>query len=451
MPSRQSRRQAALRDFLARGPSTAAEAAAHLGISQSSFSRLVDESGSALLIVGRARATRYMARRDVFDLGSSVPIYEIAEDGSSSRLGILHAVLPAPAFHFESSTEDGRSFPDLPYFLHDLRPSGFLGRLVPRRHPELSLPTDVQVWTSSQTLSYITRHGWNLSGNLIVGDEAFRAHLSQVANLSDVVDVKERASRYPQIAEAVMSWGVPGSSAAGEQPKFLLWGTPGPRALLVKFSPVTEDATSTRIADLLVAEHIVLRHLAASGRKAAKAEILQAGGRVFLEVERFDRVGKGGRRGLISMAALDAEFVASFAGWVPVAAGLREAGRITEQDVMDIRWLALFGRLIGNTDMHGGNLSFFTHGARVTGLAPAYDMSPTLYAPTQGHLRTPPFQVPLPDPADALSWPTARAAAEEVWDQISAHPMVSTEFRALARANRELVANARDIERLLPK
>jgi hypothetical protein len=95
-------RQIALREFLARSPATAAEAADHHGVSQSSISRLIDQSGSSILVVGRARATRYLALREVFDLGSSFPIYEVREDGSSAQLGILHAVLPAASFHFTS-------------------------------------------------------------------------------------------------------------------------------------------------------------------------------------------------------------------------------------------------------------------------------------------------------------------------------------------------------------
>jgi hypothetical protein len=444
-------RQAELRAFLARGPSNAVDAAAHLGIHQSAFSRLVQESRSQLLIVGRARATRYMARRQVFDLGDAFPIYEVSEDGGARRLGILHAVLPH-AFYFESLVEDAHPghFEDLPYFTHDLRPAGFLGRLVPRRLAGLNLPGDIQLWTADQTLSYLCQHGWNLPGNLIVGEEAFRTHLAQAAQPSDVVHPHERSVRYPELAEAVMSWGVPGSSAGGEQPKFLRSDPDGARALLVKFSPPVADATSARIADLLVAEHLALAHLRSAGRPAAHTELVQAGGRLFLEVERFDRMAGGGRRGLISLFALDAQFVGSFAGWVPAARALQRQGVIDAAAVDEVRWLSLFGRLIANTDMHEGNLSFFARGTRITDLAPAYDMSPALYAPTQGHLRTPPFQVPIPDPADGALWPSARAAAEQVWRAVATHPLVSPEFRAVARDNERTVAAAGALERRLP-
>lgn len=47
-------------------------------------------------------------------------------------------------------------------------------------------------------------------------------------------------------------------------------------------------------------------------------------------------------------------------------------------------------------------------------------------------------------------WPSARPAAEEVWRQLALNPMLSENFRDLARANLAMVAAARDIDRLLP-
>jgi hypothetical protein len=440
-----------LRAFLARGPARAADVASHLKLSQPVFSRLVDSLRDELLVLGRARATRYLARREIFDLGPTLPVYEIQEDGSARHLAQLHAVLPH-AFHFEGLAEDADSghFDDLPYFLHDLRPAGFLGRLVPRRHPELKLPADVTLWTADQTLSFVARHGWNLPGNFIVGDEAFRRHLEHATEPPDQVDGGARARRYPELAENVMTWGNPGSSAGGEQPKFLLVRAPGDKAVMVKFSPPVRDATSRRLADLLIAEHLALECLRAAGHAAARTELVEAGERVFLESERFDRLPGGGRRGLLSMLALDAEFVGHGASWSDSAAALHAQGRIDAPTLAEVRWRELFGLLIGNSDMHGGNLSFFTRGTRVLGLAPSYDMAPALYAPSQGHLREPAFRPPTPGPADAPFWDSACAAALALWTRLADHPLVSAEFRALAEGNGEAVARARPLGRLLP-
>ena len=43
-----------------------------------------------------------------------------------------------------------------------------------------------------------------------------------------------------------------------------------------------------------------------------------------------------------------------------------------------------FGTLIGNTDMHAGNLSFVSDHGRPYALAPAYDMTPMAFAPRSG-------------------------------------------------------------------
>jgi serine/threonine protein kinase HipA of HipAB toxin-antitoxin module len=48
--------------------------------------------------------------------------------------------------------------------------------------------------------------------------------------------------------------------------------------------------------------------------------------------------------------------------------------------VADLYW---FGRLIGNSDMHPGNLGFHLVDARPLELAPAHDMLPMFLAPSR--------------------------------------------------------------------
>jgi hypothetical protein len=43
-----------------------------------------------------------------------------------------------------------------------------------------------------------------------------------------------------------------------------------------------------------------------------------------------------------------------------------------------------FGTLIGNSDMHSGNLSFVSEHGRPYDIAPAYDMTPMTFAPRSG-------------------------------------------------------------------
>jgi hypothetical protein len=89
---------------------------------------------------------------------------------------------------------------------------------------------------------------------------------------------------------------------------------------------------------------------------------LSDGVRAYLQVERFDRVGRAGRLGLISLGALDDEFVGERLGWSQSAAALLRAGLIDAGDARELRWLSAFGSLIANTDMHLGNASFLYEG-----------------------------------------------------------------------------------------
>jgi hypothetical protein len=443
--------RARLLGHLALGPSTARDALGRLGISQPAFSRLVGQSRSDLLVVGRGRGTRYAALRDIRGVGSSTPIYQIQESGSARKLAVLHAVR-SRGFYLESADDtDSAFFEDLPYFLDDLRPSGFLGRLVPRRHPELEAPPDIQLWNADQCLAYICRYGWNLPGNLIVGDAAFRLRLQNIESPPDLVPAARRESEYPVLASDVMSLGVAGSSAAGEQPKFLASRTPGPVPVLVKFSPPVSDPVGQRLADLLVAEHVAHETLTAHGHLAARSEIVRGGDRVFLEVERFDRLAGDGRRGLISLFALDVQFVGRLHSWSDTATHLVALRKIDASVGSAIRWRELYGRLIANNDMHAANLSLFTDGLRVTGLAPAYDMLPMAYSVQQGHLRDPSLTLPIPDPGDAPIWNEVCQAAADFWSRLSAHPLVSPDFRRVAEANAAIVERGRAIDRLLPR
>ncbi len=439
--------------YLARGPTGAEDARAHLGLSQSAFSRRVARDRRRILVVGAARATRYCLRREISGVGFDAPIYVIDERGESHAVAVLHAIRPQ-GFYVESLDRDVEAgcFEDLPYFLHDLRPSGFLGRLIPRRHPELGLPGDVQHWTGDQCLAYLTQHGWNLSGNLIVGDAAFRAHLLDARTRTEHGTPARRRARYLKLANDVLQSGPPGSSVAGEQPKFLTTRMPGPTDVLVKFSPAGADAASRRVADLLVAEHLVHETLRAHGRQSARSQILHSGGHTFFEVERFDRVvgPARGRRGMLSMFALDAQFVGHLVSWIGTARELLAQGRIDQATLEEIAWRGLFGRLIADVDMHQGNLSFFMSGTRIAGLTPVYDMSPTKYVPRHGHVPQEPMAIPLPEVWEGSMWSDACSAAIAFWMAVAEHTDVSRPFRRIAAENQRAVKAGITADRRLP-
>jgi hypothetical protein len=59
---------------------------------------------------------------------------------------------------------------------------------------------------------------------------------------------------------------------------------------------------------------------------------------------------------------------------------LAAQGRLAATDAAHLATMELFGAMIGNSDMHLGNVSFFTEGRFA--LAPIYDMLPMHLAPT---------------------------------------------------------------------
>ena len=99
-----------------------------------------------------------------------------------------------------------------------------------------------------------------------------------------------------------------------------------------------------------------------------------------------------------------------------------------------------FGQLIGNTDMHDGNLSFQpTPNQAGPGLrlAPAYDVLPMLYAPVRGVELPPRTYAPkLPLPADQEAWHQAAQAASQFWALAAADARISAPFRATCESNR---------------
>jgi hypothetical protein len=432
------------------GSASGTDLRTRLGVSQPTFSRLVGTLADRLLVTGHARATRYAARRAAQDLAERLPVYTIDESGHAQHLAQLHAILPE-GYYVEAHGTDVRSgfHRDLPYFLHDLRPSGFLGRLLPTQHPELGLPSDVRLWSANDVLRYVSRWGWDLPGSLIVGDDALQRYLDAASSPPAVVELRDRRRRYPELAAEVLQSGAPGSSAGGEQPKFL--AIRGPEtAVLVKFSPRGTDARSRRQADLLIAEHLAHRILAEHGEESARSELVLTPDQAFLEVERFDRLPGGGRRGVMSLLALDAEYLGRMKSWTDSVTHLAEAGHVPKSVVPSTRLRELFGHLIGNTDMHPGNLSFMAHGATPLSLSPVYDMLPTYYAAVVAEATEPELRPRTPSPADAGVWDVASRAALAFWQAVADESTVSTSFRRIARANLLRVEAFRSVAKRLP-
>lgn len=374
----------AVRLLLNQGPSTAQNLAQRLGISQPTVSRALGALGPEVVRLGRARSMQYALRDSIRGLGN-IPVYRIGVGGTLNALGVLVPVRPDG---FVMQQADGRALysEGLPWWLVDMRPQGFLGRAYAQQYSAtLGLPPQVAHWSDTQALQALLAHGADAVGNLLLGDRARERFLAQAA-LAPIAPT-EKGPQYADLAERALQAGGTWSSAGGEQPKFCAYAQTdqGPAHVLVKFAGAEANPVTQRWRDLLLAEHIALCTLADGGVPAAQSTVSDHAGQRFLEVLRFDRVGSLGRRGLVSLSAMDPEFVGQpRAIWPIVVAELAHKGIVTPQAAQQSALLHAFGTLIGNDDMHHGNLSFLIDEGRPYGLAPAYDVLPMAFRPRSG-------------------------------------------------------------------
>jgi hypothetical protein len=314
----------------------------------------------------------------------------------------------------------------LPVELADARPSGFLGRHFAALHPDLRLPARLIDWSDHHVLLAMSRRGEDLPGNLMVGEESF-------ARWQTLETPARTRDDYPALAAATVAGHPPGSSAGGERPKFGAF-VDG-RHVLVKFAAratAADAAVARRWCDLLVLEALALEIVERRGVPAARTTLLEDDAYVFLESERFDRVGLRGRVAVVSLAGVQEDPADP---WARAAALLRDARRLSREDARLLQWLDAFGALIGNTDRHPNNVVFFLDGPRLR-LAPAFDQASMLYAPTaDGQVPARTFTMPLATGDTLEVWDDARAAAREFWQRASDDPRVSDELRGLSSTN----------------
>lgn len=416
-----------------------------LGISQPTLSRLLAPlvAGGQVVAVGAARARRYLLPREVEGVGRQVPIHAVTTDGELSPFGTLYPLAGGGFWMDEADKAHGQSaFHDsLPWFLYDMRPQGFLGRGFAASHPALQLPANLQHWSDDHILKALVNAGEDLPGNLIVGAAAFDRYLDLPAPPRTRAPMVNRPdTQYPALAVQALGQTLAGSSAGGEQPKFSAVRDGHP--VLVKFSPADDSAAAQRWRDLLVCESVALHTLAKAGIGAAHTELVEAGGRVFLQSCRFDRTPQGGRVGMVSLEVYDRQYIGQGTNWVDTARRSDQAGpeRLSAADVTTLTLLDAFGALIANTDRHHGNISLLLQDHRWQ-LAPAYDMLPMLYAPVAGELVPRDFaaQPPRPSVHTLAVWPQARELALRFWQAVAADARISADFRAMAGANAHVV------------
>ncbi len=428
------------------GPLSAESLAQSLKVGRLTVQRGLRQLGSKVVKLGVTRRTRYALRRQILGRGSDYRVYRINLSGNQAHewamLTALHggwrltwSVRPewADRVHDHAGFCEG-----LPFFLTDLRPQGYLGRAAARQLPGgMGWSLDPRDWSDDQTLSYLVQYGSDLPGNLAIGDHTVSS--AMLGTSSQAILYTERERRYPEMAANADAGAPTGSSVGGEQPKFTAWlhdeNSQRHEAVIVKFTDRLDTPGGRRWADLLVAEQIALNLLKFSSEAEAEApspEIQDFGGRRFYQIARFDRVGTHGRRGVVSLRALhDAGFTGQDTNdWVAAARGLHAGGWLSAADLDIVRLRRSFGQLIGNTDMHFGNLACFLENGLPLRLAPTYDMLPMLWAPRPGSAEPAPIFSPAPPlPGDQIVWSQAADLAVDFWQRVMQNVQVSESFR----------------------
>jgi len=423
-----------LLEQLAKGPAGAAELVRALGVSQPTLSRTISalQREGRIVRVGVTRGARYGLARPVDDVGSQWPLFRVDESGRLLELGPLHALernfyyVPCGMGRLRGITEG------MPYFLQDGRPDGFLGRAIPRAFPELGLPARIVDWTDDHFLKYLARRAPDNVGDLILGEGSLERYMAR-AHESWIIAAKDRAARYTELAASAMAGAPAGSSAQGEQPKFLVQlEEQGRRThVLVKFSPLRTSESGQRWADLLLCEHLAHELFARAGIPASRSRWLPLGDRAYLEVERFDRVGAEGRRGAVSLHAVDLARYGRLDSWSECARRLEAESLLAPQEAQRIRLIDLFAQLIANTDRHFGNITLFDRYEGPYELAPVYDMLPMLFAPQHEQRVDRPYAPAPPTAASLCAWEQARFLAEQYWALLAGDSRLSESFRSL--------------------
>jgi len=355
------------------------------GLSQAVVSRTLNKLGDKVIKINKQRPPKYFLSREAFGAGNKIALIGVDAMRNNTLLGYLRP-LGGGGFYVEGNNETPAPllgcnkgfYSDLPYFLDDLRPQGFLGKQIAKKMSELplvagiSFPINLNYWNNEHIGRYIIANNENLTGNILLGEK----ELMRIKNKPKAVSRNE----YSSIAQEVLNGENFGSSAGGEQPKFTAFNQELKKHVIVKFSPAGKSEIATRWRDILLSEHYAAIALNQYNIPAAQTKIIEQDGRLFLESVRFDRKGLFGKLSMVSLLAIDSEFVGMGDSWVNTCEKLFEQKLLSQDDLQQVKLLSAFGQLINNVDMHLGNLSLGVKD-NLFNLLPVYDMCCMGFAP----------------------------------------------------------------------
>jgi len=394
-------------------------------VSQPTASRIIRRlrQTGKLVTMGAGKHTRY-----AFSDGSpAIQIHQVQEDGSVVILGDYYRLKSGASYidFVEGMPEalkgvhgNGLYEGVLPFFLDDMKPEGFMGIRNAKSFMEYGFPTNLSSWSCEQILMFLKAKSFESKGNILVSGDYSLNHLEQE---------RSELNHYPNIARDILRNHAPRySSAGGEQAKFTAYRK-GIGHVIVKFSQPKLSAVEVRRADLLVCEYLANRALSQEGFLVAESHLHVIDDMMLLESVRFDRVGEMGRLPMLSMSVIDAEYIGYGENWCETAKALMDMGRIALKTYDRIQQLNMFGRLIGNTDMHLGNLSFtISDDGKQFELLPLYDMLPMALMPRNDFI---PDSINCTKPSFCSE--KVFHSAQVFWQSVLEHKLISDDMKSI--------------------
>jgi hypothetical protein len=394
--------------------------------------RALSGSVTSFRVKGHRTPKYALLRQLPFGISARQRVYRVLASGSIQPFADVEFL--AGGATLERMGLVTRLYAGLPPYMAFAAPSGFLGRqLAQDAARSQQFPSSLTDWGDEHRIAYLFTRGLNLPGNLVFGDMPLQLEMD-FRSLNPTPKAEKKA-HYLAMATALKS-AMFGSSAGGEQPKFLGIAEDSGH-VIVKFAKL-----GSRMADLLPLEHLALRSLAEVGVPSSTTQLLTCGDFVFLEVQRFDRIGKYGRVGLLSAGAVDDEFFGVRDSWPEFAARCEQAKYLSKSHALQVNTMAAFSELIGNNDRHFENISLLIdEQGEYAGIAPAYDILPMRYASIGGGVD--PDLAPLAPRVGTIGakpavWAMAWQAAERFWRAVQTEALpvpISAAMQRLAATN----------------
>jgi serine/threonine-protein kinase HipA len=190
-----------------------------------------------------------------------------------------------------------------------------------------------------------------------------------LTDLPVLLDIAERAERDTAGYEDLQRLVRAGSSLGGARPKVHVMNAAG-RVAIAKFPSATSDTWN-----VTAWEKVALDLARDAGLTVCDSQLILAGSRHVLIVERFDRHGTA-RIGYASAMTMLQAGDRDQRSYLEIAAVIEERSTAATADLRQLWRRMAFSVLISNTDDHLRNHGFLHQHAESWALSPAFDLNP---------------------------------------------------------------------------